>query len=190
MTKKVKTIMNKRALCVIIIVGLVLYLISMVLFHGTTKQESCDFTSDNLSKLYGRAYSELPSILRNRYSLDYISMDYVFAGKMPFVDKVEFGFSLYLGFDIYSAFCIEFTEQSMLKRALLEEAKSIHDDLYGSKAPINERGSDVLKRLVNCEEEPVSSLANEIISGDLKCENDIRIDLGIMAPMSRPVTKI
>lgn len=52
----------------------------------------------------------------------------------PHTTTVTFGFSRYLGFDVYDAICFTYDGHSIETNYMREEAKTIYDDLYDSKA--------------------------------------------------------
>lgn len=71
------------------------------------------------------------------FTLDYMSIEYDQVADKMHIASVSFGFSHYLGFDMYDAMCVTYDGRCVETSHMREEAKTIYDELYNARAYIS-----------------------------------------------------
>ena len=127
------------------------------------KKHEHDFTSDQIQDYLVESMGEMPLLTRSYYKLDYISISYCILEEKITIDNVEFGFSLYLGFDLYSAVCVKISDSKFESHHMIEEAKSIYDNLYQTKSYVGNVFSEGLKSFVHNTPISVQTLVERMV---------------------------
>lgn len=120
------------------VILLLVLLIVYFPFHPSRKQTelTVDFTTENPSHLLKETTRKL-SLYKLLFTLDYMSIEYDWIADKPYITRVSFGFSRYLGFDMYDAICFTYDGYCVETNYMREEAKTIYDELYNARAYIS-----------------------------------------------------
>lgn len=139
----------KRCVAVILLIVL---LLTYFPFPPSCKQMEfhIDFTTESPSHLLKETIKRLP-FYGLLFTLDYMAVEYDQISDKAHITSVSFGFSRYLGFDMYDAICFTYDGCCVETRYMREEAKTIYDELYNAIAYIsaNQRLISANQRLLS-----------------------------------------